>query len=540
MKKALFYLVFFFLLLPLCGQRRWTAAGVPVSLDFSFAENQLLASDGAGGAIVAWMDMGRRGYGLYAQRLNARGTRLWGDRGIVVKVGSPVGQNYVMTADGKGGVILAWEEARFGNSDIFAQRINAAGNKLWGAKGSAVCLEVSGQISPRLAADGSGGAIFAWHDFRLASSSDIFAQRLDALGRRSWAVDGIAVCTAANVDTLGAMISDGSGGAILVWGDYRLGSDQNIFAQRVDGAGQMLWPVDGTAVCSAPEVQGFPKAVVDGAHGAIIAWSDVRNGRAEIYAQRVDPTGNGLWQADGIPVSTRGNYQYEAAIAEDGKGGAVIAWIQGLSPSDSYHDVFAQHLDAAGDPLWAEAGVPVCEAAGDQTAPQLTADKAGGAIVIWTDGRVPGSIFKIYASHLDDSGAPQWGATGMEVSLNNDSQYQGRLVPDGKGGAIAIYRDYGNMIQAIHAQRLSPFYTVSFSAGEGGRIAGNLSQKVYSGTNCSLVEAMPKTGYRFRYWSGTGGYYATDNPLRVKKVTEDLIIQANFAKRSAGLDHKSE
>ena len=497
MKKAIFYSMFFFLLLPLCGQRRWTAAGVPVSLDFTFAEYQLLASDGAGGAIVAWMDTGRRGYGLYAQRLNARGIRLWGDRGIVVHVGSPGGQNFVMTADGKGGVILAWEETRFGNSDIFAQRINAIGNKLWGAKGSAVCLEVSGQISPRLAADGSGGAIFAWHDFRLASSSDIFAQRLDALGRRCWAADGVPVCTAANVDTLGAMISDGSGGAILVWGDYRLGSDQNIFAQRVDGAGSMLWPVDGTAVCSAPEVQGFPKAVVDGAHGAIIAWSDVRNGRVEIYAQRIDPAGNGIWQADGIPVSTRGNYQYEAAIAEDGSGGALIAWIQGLSPSDSYHDVFAQHLDAAGDPLWADAGVPVCEAAGDQTAPQLTADKAGGAIVIWTDGRVPGAIKKVFASHLDVSGAPRWGATGMEVSLNNDSQYQGRLVPDGKGGAIAIYRDYGNMIQAIHAQRLSPFYTVSFSAGEGGGSPGIYLKKSIQARTAPWLKPCPRPGTAF-------------------------------------------
>jgi hypothetical protein len=302
----------------------------------------------------------------------------------------------------------------------------------------------------------------------------------------------------------------------------------------------MLWPVDGTAVCSAPEVQGFPKAVVDGAHGAIIAWSDVRNGRVEIYAQRVDPAGNGIWQADGIPVSTRGNYQYEAAIAEDGYGGALIAWVQGLSPSDSYHDIFAQHLDAAGDPLWAEAGVPVCDASGDQTAPQVTADQAGGAIVIWTDGRVPGVIKKVFASHLDVSGAPRWGATGMEVSLNNDGQYQGRLVADGKGGAIAIYRNYGTIIQAIHAQRLSPFYTVSFLAGEGGRIAGNLSQKVFSGANCTLVEALPKAGYRFRFWSGTGGFYATDNPLRIRRVTEDLAIQANFAKRSASLDPKSE
>jgi hypothetical protein len=335
------------------------------------------------------------------------------------------------------------------------------------------------------------------------------------------------------------MLSDGAGGVIFAWEDHREGVDANIYAQRVDGSGNMLWPLNGAAICTAPEVQALPKAVPDGAHGAIVAWSDVRNGHVEIYAQRVDPAGNGIWPADGIPVSTRGNYQYDAAIAEDGYGGAVIAWIQGLSPSDSYHDVFAQHLDESGNPIWADAGVPVCLAAGDQMGPKVVAALAGGAIITWNDGRALGPTGKVFASHLDAQGAPQWGENGIEVSLNNASQYQGRLIADGKGGAIAIYRNYASPIQAIHGQRLSPMYTVDFIAGEGGKIVGNLSQIVFSGANCTLVEAFPKAGYRFSSWSGTGGYYATDNPLRVKRVTKDLSIQANFKKKASILESET-
>jgi hypothetical protein len=531
-KKPTLYFLFFLSLLPLFGQRRWKAAGVPVSLGFSFAENQLLASDGAGGAIVAWMDTGRKGYGLYAQRLNARGIRLWGDRGVVVYTGNPGGQNFAMTADGAGGVIFAWE----GNSDIFAQRINAVGKKLWGANGTAVCLDVNGQISPMLTADGSGGAIVVWHDFRLASSSDIFAQRLDAHGRRSWAADGIPICSAANVDSLGSAISDGAGGAIFFWEDYRAGTDANIFAQRVDGAGNLLWRVDGMAVCSDPAIQLLPRAVADGANGAIVIWSDVRSGVVDIYAQRIDSSGNGIWPANGIPIASRSNDQYEAAIIGDGFGGAVIAWIEGLIHDASYHDVYAQRLDPAGSPLWTTAGIPVCVTSGNKTGPNLVADQTGGAIIAWLDGRTLGPTRKIYASKLDALGGPQWEENGILVSLNNNNQYQPRLVSDGWGGAIVSWQDVKSTVAAIYAQRLSPVYAVDFSAGEGGKITGKLSQKVFSGASCTLVEAFPKAGYRFSSWSGMGGFYTKVNPLRVTRVSENMIIQANFIKKASILE----
>jgi len=50
--------------------------------------------------------------------------------------------------------------------------------------------------------DGAGGAIITWTDHRLGASSDIYAQRVDAAGVRKWIVsgdsNGVAITMAAN------------------------------------------------------------------------------------------------------------------------------------------------------------------------------------------------------------------------------------------------------------------------------------------------------------------------------------------------------
>ena len=50
--------------------------------------------------------------------------------------------------------------------------------------------------------------------------------------------------------------------------------------------------------------QSRPVIVSDGAGGAIIAWWDDRNGSLGIYAQRLDADGNPMWTPNGIQVAS--------------------------------------------------------------------------------------------------------------------------------------------------------------------------------------------------------------------------------------------
>ena len=158
--------------------------------------------------------------------------------------------------------------------------------------GMAVCAAANDQVSIRMIADGTGGVILVWQDRRAGSNYDIYAQRLDAAGQTLWTAGGLAVCTAANDQSTPALASDGAGGAIFTWYDYRSSPFPDIYAQRIDAAGSPQWTANGVPICTASWEQFDPVPASDGAGGAIITWYDYRNGAtSDIFAQRVNTSG---------------------------------------------------------------------------------------------------------------------------------------------------------------------------------------------------------------------------------------------------------
>ena len=150
--------------------------------------------------------------------------------------------------------------------------------------------------------------------------------------RRGWAAwphdpnnGNVALCTAANDQGYPTIVSDGAGGAIVTWNDGRSGTNNEIFAQRVNAAGVPQWTADGVALCTAAGVQQSTTIDSDGAGGAIETWQDLRGGTTyDIYAQRVNAAGVPLWTADGVAQCTAGNDQLVPMIASDGAGGAIV------------------------------------------------------------------------------------------------------------------------------------------------------------------------------------------------------------------------
>lgn len=126
-----------------------------------------------------------------------------------------------------------------------------------------------------------------------------------------------------------AAIPDGIGGAIVVWSqDTDSGSGEfDIYAQRMDSHGNPAWQT-AVSICSALGIQGSPKIINDGNGGAVIVWSDSRNGEdnKDIFAQKISLDGIVQWTEDGIPIVTAPEWQNQASIVSDGAGGAIIGW----------------------------------------------------------------------------------------------------------------------------------------------------------------------------------------------------------------------
>ena len=66
----------------------------------------------------------------------------------------------------------------------------------------------------------------------------------------------VPVCTAANTQQNPRSCSDGAGGAIIAWFDYRSDGSGDIYAQRIGRDGVPLWTANGVAVCTATGGQG--------------------------------------------------------------------------------------------------------------------------------------------------------------------------------------------------------------------------------------------------------------------------------------------
>ena len=283
-----------------------------------------------------------------------------------------------MIPDGVGGAIVAWADLRSGTSRVYVRRVIATGRLSagWPSGGTPVGAPAALQETPAMAPDGAGGAFVAWRSVLLGQAS-IRLQHLDPHGvvELGWPSDGLVIYEQPGVSCYEPdVVSDDAGGAIVFWYDYRSGSSNpDVRAQRVTptGASSPGWPADGVAVTSDLSYQYSPVACADGAHGAWVVWTDTRGGGDDIYGQHVSDTGT-LPPAD-VTVGVAAGVRGAPAIVADGSGGAIVAWEDARA---FLRDIFAQHVLANGNLVWAPGGIALSDASGEQFAVSIAADGA--------------------------------------------------------------------------------------------------------------------------------------------------------------------
>ncbi len=465
-----------------------------ISTEVNGQVSPTIASDGAGGTIITWQD-NRSGTDndIYAQRINASGVVQWTADGVAISTAANDQYTPTIVSDGAGGAIITWSDYRSGTTnDIYAQRINGLGAVQWTADGVAICTAANNQVSPTIVSDGAGGTIITWQDNRSGTDNDIYAQRIDASGVVQWTTDGVAISTAANDQYNPTIVSDGAGGAIITWHDFRNGTNFDIYAQRIGGNGLIHsgWSVNGVAICTAANGQYLPTIVSDGAGGAIITWHDYRSGtNNDIYAQRINASGAVQWTANGIAISTAAIDQYSPTIVSDGEGGAIITWYDYRSGNA---DIYAQRINASGVAQWTSDGVAISTAANNQVSPTIVSDSAGGAIITWYDLR-SGTNNDIYAQRIDGNGLIHsgWSVNGVAICTAANGQYLPTIVSDGAGGAIITWEDLRNVNYDIYAQRVDPLGYLGIANPALTKVKdvpGDQGGKVTVGWNASVYD----------------------------------------------------
>jgi len=410
------------------GDTPWDVSGVPVhqTTVSSIVSNLRAIPDGTGGAIVTWSYTLGSSRQVRAQKVDGTGQIRWAPDGVILTTtfypgcAAPCVPG-ALISDGNGGAIVTWDDSRNGAADVYAQRIDANGNALWGASGIPVCTATNDQRAPRITSDLLGGAIVAWADYR-SGTADVFAQRVDGNGSALWSVDGVAVTDSAGPQSYADLVGDGDSGAIVTW--YDGGPNANSFAQRIDKFGTRRWSPNGGVKFSGYTLGRH--MLEDGASGAFVLFE----GGHRLH--RLGADGELLWGLSGFEISTFVDAEAQE-MTTDGHGGVIVVWSNLVGAA---WDVNAQRINPAGNRLWGTGGVLVSTALGDQYGPAIVPSSAGGAIMSWPDSRNGTSNWDVYSQQVSAEG--QLGETVSDVSSFHSAIEFGVASP-ARGGAMATF-----------------------------------------------------------------------------------------------------
>ena len=407
-----------------------------------------------GDLAMIWED-GRNGYtNIFAQKFDKSGERLWTE----VQLQAATDQNSygnqnnpAVIDDGAGGIIVAWQGYCNGSPGIFAQHVNSIGAVLWGSAGLTVCNAAGGQYSPQLTSDGAGGAIITWYDYRSGAGEDIYAQRVDKDGQLVWQNNGTPVCVLPGTQWYPQIAGDGAGGAIIVWTDGRVSSsDNNIYGQHLSAGGKPLWDKDGISICSAPQNQEKPVIIASDNGSAIVAWQDSRAGNVDIYAQKVDGNGKSLWDKDGVPVVVAPYSQEDPQLADDGNGGAVIVWTDNREEDSA---IYAQKISADGKVQWEDSGRQLAKAPGKQENAKVVKLQGPYWLVFWDDARK--GLPLIYGQKINSAGIVLWPANGLPIASGTKTQEKPSVALASEDQVIVVWQDRRNGEYDLYGQKIS-------------------------------------------------------------------------------------
>jgi hypothetical protein len=416
-----------------------------VSASVYLESNVSIIQDGHGGAIAVFQAEMRTGEHagdteIFAQRLGKSGRLEWrnGERSVVVASSNWREQNPIIVASDPGSFIVIYELStttgkHAGDIDISANRIDVEGKVLWQSTNSTGVSNGAGlERSPAAVSDGHGGAlVFFEAEARtgeMAGNGAILGQRINSAGERQWNQgDHPSVAAMTNwAERRPFVLSDGQGGAFVLFereglqGEHR--GDIDVASQHMspDGVGQ--WGDNqGLSLGGSAHLESNIRAISDAQGGFIAVFEVVAQdgesaGVADLYGQRVSPTGQKLWNA-GKPVllasskwSDRGHQ-----LLPDGKGGLFLVFEQHAPVGKHAGDVdlAGVRINANGEHIWGQPDRPLdlSNSALKEHNPQLIATGDGGLAVVFEAEARTGEFAgdsEIYILRFGPDGTKAW------------------------------------------------------------------------------------------------------------------------------------
>lgn len=244
-----------------------------------------------------------------------------------------------------------------------------------------------------VAHDGAGGMFVAWQD-SADGVGDLHVQHLDGAGNLApgWAPDGRTVCSVSSLKHQLHLAADGAGGVYVAWSEHR-GPDFAAFLTRImdNGANAPGWPAAGLQVTAPGVAATLGHMVADGTGGAIVGTLEYRdNVQSDVYARRYLPGGAVApgWAGGALVVANPSGDDL-ASLLPTGAGGAFFLAGSAVGAATDHDGLTAYALDGAGAPAagFPVAGLPITLA--HVTEAKLIPAEPGAAIATWRQDGTP-------------------------------------------------------------------------------------------------------------------------------------------------------
>jgi RHS repeat-associated protein len=352
------------------------------------AQDQAAVAYGSGAEtyLVVWTD-DRSGNGDVYGQLVASGGALVGASFTIGGETGYVEQYPAVAYDAVDDVYLVVWERRLppmqdDDWNLYAQRVAGDGDLVGSAL--AICTAAGDQDAPAVAYDaGTGYFLVAWEDNR-NGNWDVYARAVQ--GSDGSMADEFAVYTgdydqrypdvAANeADGVGAQ---GAAPYLVAWQDGRNRGD--VYGRRAE-VGQPAGAAFAIAATADP--QQYPAVAVGAQRAApyLVVWQHGNGSDDDVRGRRVGAEGNLLGSE--ITVTSGSAEQTCPDVAANGAGGGwTVAWQQGATNSDLH----ARHVDGTGLLLGGEEEVSAASSSQEQ--PALAYDtNRGRYLAVWADYR---------------------------------------------------------------------------------------------------------------------------------------------------------
>jgi prepilin-type N-terminal cleavage/methylation domain-containing protein len=300
-------------------------------LRVSSAVNQVnpdIAIDSQNNIYYGWNDDVNGNQDVFLIKRDANGADLWaGSKKIDTGANSADQILPIIDVDSSDNCYVVWQDSRDDCGDIYLHKVTPDGNKGWAVEVK-VTSDAPGncQMNPYLRIDANNNVYVAWTDNR-QGNQDIYAQKFDSSGTKLWAND-LRVDTdpgAANQNFV-SFDFDSTGNIYFSWTDWR-DVNQNIYAQKYSADGANLWGSDVQINTYDNGTDQYYSQVVVSGNFVYFAWTDERQGNRDVYAQKYNLDGTKQWSSDlRVNTDNTNSDQYSAGLAVDSAGTVYVTW----------------------------------------------------------------------------------------------------------------------------------------------------------------------------------------------------------------------